>query len=79
MLKKGDLVEILNLSSYQMESMASQQCIRIEDAILRVKAIIGMKYYIECVEENRVELLGWNHGGGFLYFSQSQLKLVNEI
>lgn len=72
MWKEGDVVQIINLSSDQLNSISSQRCIKMEDAILLSKAIIGMAYIIDEVNGNKIKLKNWNHGGHFVYFEPDQ-------
>ena len=68
----GDLVKILNLSNYQIESIHSQTCNR-----PNVAEIIGQMYYVDQIEANEeYSLIGWNHGGYHLTFKPSQLQLI---
>lgn len=81
MIKQGDLVEIINVSLSQLNSIRSQQC----NYDISHKDIIGNRYYVNSVQDSVfdgkpiVELKGWNYGGHFGgFFAPEQLKIIND-
>ena len=78
---EDDIVEILNLSKEQIDSIQSQTC---RSDTKFCKDIIGMRYRIERIysyyntsKQYPAEywLKGWNHGN-YCVFTPSQLRLV---
>lgn len=80
-LMTGDIVELINISSDQLESMSSQRCERMDRTVQRAIGIIGMRYKLNIWKgyngDARHELIGWNHGGHFVYFDKSQLRMAH--
>ena len=72
----GDVVELLNLSADQIESIRSQRC---NFKINPKEEAVGMRYRVRVSKNHRGEtihqLMGWNHGGHFYNFYASQLLL----
>jgi hypothetical protein len=75
-LLEGDLVEILNLTDYQMSEIIS--AVGNSEAHHTISNIIGMKFYISFIGyHDDYRLSGWCYGNTHTMFNRNQLRLLS--